>query len=112
MSEAPRPPVADALERAIRAHPVLRDQKKLKIVPAGSGVRLEGQVFTLDMLRQVTELVARLPDADEVRLAVEAEIQPPKARDITGRVPRVSPGPSNVDREFSTGHLKRARKFI
>jgi hypothetical protein len=109
---SPPDPLAERLQRAIRAHPVLRDQKKLQVVAFGGRVRLEGQVFTLDMRRQVDDLLARLPGGDEVQVEVAAEIAPPGRRPTTGNVPPVSPGPSPVDRAYSTGHLQRRRRLF
>jgi hypothetical protein len=105
----PRHPIAASLTRAIRAHPILRDQKKLVVKEAHGTVRLEGAVFTQDMLRQLHELVARVPGAEAVRILVEAEVKAPQPRAIVGRVPEVSPGPSNVDRAYSVRRPPRRR---
>jgi hypothetical protein len=110
-SGAPGNPLADALRRAIAAHPILRDQKKLVVVTpggaAGGAVRLEGSVFTRDMLRQLTELVARLPGGEHVRLAVDTDVRPPQDRKTVGKVPVPSQGPSSVDRGYSVRHVRR-----
>jgi BON domain len=104
-------PLAERLRRAIQAHPVLRDQKKLRVEVRDGVVALEGHVFTRDMRRQLDELLWRLPGSEEVRVRVEAEISPPRPdRETEGKVPTVSPGPSNVDRGYSTAHLDRKKR--
>lgn len=103
-------PLADRLERAIRAHPVLRDQKKLHVSAEHGFVRVHGVVFTRDMYRQVLELIDRVAGSERVQVEVEPEIRAPEAPRPEGDVPKVSEGPSNVDRSYSVGHLDRPRR--
>jgi hypothetical protein len=104
----PDSPLATAMKRAIAAHPILRDQKKLFVKETAGVVRVEGLVFTQDMLRQLQELVARVPGASAVRIAVDAEVKPPRDRATVGRIPTVSQGPSSVDRNYSIKRPRRA----
>jgi hypothetical protein len=113
MSEAPDPveqhPLARRLRRAIQAHPILRDEKKLVVTVQDGKARLEGTVFTLRMHLQLAELVERVAAGEAVDFAVTPQIKPPQERTLEGRVPSVSPGPSSVKRDFSVGHLRRKR---
>jgi hypothetical protein len=101
---------ADLVLRAIKANPVLRDQKKLVVKSVGGRVRLEGQVFTQDHYRQLLELVAKVPGGESITVMVEPEVKPPQPRTTVGRIPLVSPGPSSVNRNFSVQHVKKPRR--
>jgi hypothetical protein len=103
-------PLAELLIRAIKANPVLRDQKKLVVKTVGGRVRVEGLVFTQDHYRQVLELVAKVPGGDQITVLVEPEVKPPQPRTTVGRIPFVSPGPSSVDRGYSTRHVRKPRR--
>ena len=97
--------LVERLRAAFAAHPILKSQKKLT-VSAGQGVaRVEGFVFTLDMLRQVEETVARVAGDLPVRVAVDSEVRPPRARRVHGRVPETAPGGVNMDPTYSVRHL-------
>ena len=98
-------PLAAKLSRAIQAHPVLRDQKKLKVVSDERSVRLEGTVFTRDMYRQLVRLLAQLPGSEAISFDVEPEIQAPQGHELEGKVPGVSQGPLPSARNYSTYHL-------
>jgi hypothetical protein len=102
----PENPLAALLKRAIKAHPVLRDEKKLKVVANAGSVRLEGSVFTRDSLRQLLDLVARVPGGQNIPVLVEAEVKPPQPRKIVGRVPVVSPGPPSTDPRYSVRSVR------
>ncbi len=105
----PIPEIAERLQRAIRANPVLRDQKKLVVRTVSGRVRVEGQVFTRDHYRQLLDLVAKIPGGESVTVTVESEVKPPQPRGTVGRIPLVSPGPSSVDRDYSTRHVRKPR---
>ncbi len=105
-TDEPSHPLADKIRRAIQAHPVLRDQKKLEVVVAGRRVRVQGQVFTRDMHRQLVDLLVRIPGADEVLFSVEPEIKPPQGHELEGRVPGISRGPLPSDPYYSTTRLR------
>jgi len=103
----PEHPLATRLKAALKAHPVLRDEKKLKVVVVGGSVRLEGTVFTRDTQRQLLELMGRLPGGDEIAVLVEPEVAPPRGdRNLVGQVPPVSPGAGGTKNTYSTSHLK------
>jgi hypothetical protein len=115
MADAPKPPVpaepehpvAARLKSAIRAHPVLRDEKKLKVTVVNGAVRLEGSVFTRDTYRQLIDLMARFPGGDEVVVLVETDVAPPQPRTLTGQVPQVSPGAGGTKSSYSVSHLPK-----
>lgn len=100
-------PLAAKVARAIQAHPVLRDQKKLVVKVEGRTVRLEGTVFTRDMFRQLAELVARIPGSEAIAFDVEPEIQAPQRRELEGRVPGVAQDEHPSKPSYSTEHLPR-----
>ena len=103
----PEHPLAVRLKSALKAHPVLRDEKKLKVVVVGGSVRLEGSVFTRDTQRQLLELMGRLPGGDEIAVLVEPEVAPPRGdRTLHGQVPPVSPGAGGTFSSYSVSHLK------
>jgi hypothetical protein len=104
----PEPPLATRLKAAIRAHPVLRDEKKLKVVVQNGVVRLEGSVFTRDTQRQLLEMMGRLPGGGEVAVLVEPEVAPPDpTRTLVGQVPSVSKGAGSTKTSYSVSHLKK-----
>jgi len=108
MSQASSPEaLADRLRAAFAAHPVLGNQKKLRVGVFQGLVRVEGHVFTRDMLRQVDQVVARVAPGEGVRIHVDSEVRPPRPREIRGRVPETSPGGVNVDPSYSVRHLVR-----
>jgi hypothetical protein len=103
----PEPALATRLKTALKAHPVLRDEKKLKVVVVQGAVRLEGSVFTRDTHRQLLELLARLPAGNEVAVLVEAEVAAPRGdRTLVGQVPPVSRGAGGTKGNYSTAHLQ------
>jgi hypothetical protein len=103
----PEHPLAARLNCAIRAHPVLRDEKKLRVNVVNGAVRLEGSVFTRDTARQLLDLMARFPGGDEVIVLVETDIQPPQPRTLAGQVPQVSPGAGGTKHRYSVSHLPK-----
>ena len=107
---SPTSPLLGLVQRAIKAHPVLRDEKKLQIKSVGPIVRLEGSVFTRDALRQLLDLVARLPGNENVRLDVATDVKPPQPRAIVGRVPVASEGPPSTDAVYSIRSVRPPRK--
>ena len=100
-------PIASQLKRAFAAHPVLKLQKKLAVVVEMGRAKVEGSVYTQDMLRQVREIVARVSPGDDVIWAVEADVLPVQDRRLTGRVPEVSGGAGATKRNFSVNHLPK-----
>ena len=103
-------PVASKLKRAIAAHPILRDEKKLELTVEDGRAKLAGTVFTLAMHDQLIDLVRRaLDDDDTIFFETEPQIQPPQARTLEGKVPRVSPGDGMTKRDFSVAHLRKKR---
>ena len=97
--------LVERLRAAFAAHPILKGQKKLT-VSAGQGVaRVEGSVFTRDMLRQVQETVDQVAEDRPVRVSIESEVRAPRARRVHGRVPETSPGGMNMDPTYSVRHL-------
>ena len=106
-AEVHRHPLAARIRRALDAHPILKLQKKVEIGLAGDRVVLSGTVYTINMFRQLVELVERVAgEEDNVDIDVLPEIQPPGNRPLEGRVPPVSPGAGATKRNFSTNHLK------
>lgn len=106
---APEHPLAARLTTALKAHPVLRDEKKLQVKVVNGAVRLEGSVFTRDTYRQLLDLMARFPGGDEVSVLVETDVAPPRGdRTLTGQVPTVSPGAGSTKGVYSVSHLKRS----
>jgi hypothetical protein len=103
-------PLARRIRRAIQAHPVLRDEKKLVVTVKQGTARVEGTVFTRNMHRQLAELVAQVAGDEPVDFAATPQIQAPQDRALEGRVPPVSEGPSSVKRDFSVGHLRRPKR--
>lgn len=101
----PEPQLATRLRSAIKAHPVLRDEKKLAVKVVNGAVRLEGSVFTRDTMRQLVDLVGRLPAGNEVTLLVATDVSPPQPRTLAGQVPPVSPGAGGTKRNYSVSHL-------
>ncbi len=105
---APEHPLAVRLSSALRAHPVLRDEKKLKVKVINGGVRLEGSVFTRDTYRQLLDLMARFPGGDEIAVLVGTDVAPPDgSRALEGKVPSVSPGAGSTKLSYSVSHLER-----
>lgn len=103
-----RHPLASRMQRAIQAHPILKLQKKIDIRLEGERVVLSGTVYTINMLRQLNELVQQVAAEDNnYDMDVLAEIQPPAGRTLEGRVPPVSPGAGATKSNFSTNHLKK-----
>lgn len=103
----PEHPLAVRLKTAIKAHPVLRDEKKLKVVVVNGVVRVEGSVFTRDTQRQLLEMMGRLPGGDEVAVLVDPEVAPPDpSRTLVGQVPNVSKGAGGTKSSYSVSHLK------
>ncbi len=100
-------PLAQRVRRAIQAHPILRDQKKLKVTLKGRRVGLEGTVFTRAMHRSLVELISRIEGAEEINFAVDPEIAAPGGRPLEGKVPSPSAGPLPSERNFSTKHLRK-----
>ena len=97
--------LVERLRAAFAAHPILKGQKKLVVV-AGQGVaRVQGLVFTRDMVRQVEETVEQVAGDQPVRVAIDSEVRPPRARPVHGRVPEISPGGVNMDPTYSVRHL-------
>lgn len=104
---APEHPLAARLKTALKAHPVLRDEKKLKVNVVSGVVRLEGSVFTLDTYRQLLELLTRFPGSDEVTVLVETDVAPPRTdRVLTGQVPTVSKGAGATKQSYSVSHVR------
>jgi hypothetical protein len=97
----PDHPLAVRLRAAIKAHPVLRDEKKLVVRVVNGAVRVEGSVFTRDMHRQLLDLLARFPGGNEVTVLTEPDIAPPRDRTLVGQVPPVSPGAGGTKRDYS-----------
>lgn len=106
-STGPDHPVAARLRSAIKAHPVLRDEKKLQVKVVNGAVRLEGSVFTRDTYRQLLDLMARFPGGNEVTVLVETDVSPPEPRTLVGQVPPVSPGAGGTKRNYSVSHLPK-----
>jgi hypothetical protein len=104
-STGPEHPIAARLKSAIKAHPVLREEKKLHVKVVNGAVRLEGSVFTRDTMRQLLDLMARFPGGNEVTVLVETDVAPPEPRPLVGQVPPVSPGAGGVKRSYSVSHL-------
>ena len=106
--DAPEPshPLADKIRRAIKAHPVLRDQKKLEVNVRGRRVHVDGTVFTIDMYRQLVEMLVLIPGHEELVFSVEPEIKPPENRELEGRVPGVSQGPLPSDPFYSSPRMR------
>ncbi len=106
---APEPtnPLAEKIRRAIAAHPILRGQKKLEVVIRGRRVHVQGVVFTRHMHRQLVELLRRIPGAEQIAFTADPEIQAPQKRDLEGRVPGVSQGPSPSNPRFSVERRPR-----
>lgn len=103
-----RHPLAARFQRAIEAHPILKLQKKIEIGLEGERVVVNGTVYTINMWRQLAELLDRVADGDtNFDMDVLPEIQPPGARKLEGRVPPVSPGAGATKSDFSTNHLKK-----
>lgn len=101
-------PLAARVQRAIKAHPILRDQKKLKLEVKDGRAQLTGTVFTRDMFRQLIETLNLIEGAGDIGFDVEPEIQPVDAsKRLEGKVPPVSDGPLPSLREFSVKHLPR-----
>jgi hypothetical protein len=103
----PEHPLAARLKSAIRAHPVLRDEKKLHVKVVNGAVRLEGSVFTRDTYRQLLDLMSRFPGSDEVTILVETDVGPPQPRTLEGQVPQVSPGAGATKLSYSVSHLPK-----
>lgn len=105
---APDNPLAARLRSAIKAHPVLRDEKKLLVKVVNGSVRLEGSVFTRDTYRQLLELMARFPGGDEIAVLVGTDVAPPDGtRTLEGKVPTVSKGAGSTKLSYSVSQLKR-----
>ena len=106
---APEPtnPLAEKIKRAIAAHPILRDQKKLEVVTKGRRVHVQGVVFTRHMHRQLVELLQRIPGAENIAFTADPEIGAPQKRELEGRVPGVSQGPSPSNPRFSIERKRR-----
>lgn len=105
---APEHPLAVRLKAAIKAHPVLRDEKKLKVVVVNGVVRLEGTVFTRDTHRQLLEMMGRMPGGQDVAVLVEPEVAPPDgSKTLIGQVPSVSKGAGSTKISYSVSHLKK-----
>ena len=86
--------------------PYSRARRKLQIDVEDGLPKLSGTVFTLDMYRQLIELLKRLGDEDtQVIFDIEPEMKPPAARELVGKVPAVSPGAGAAKRNFSVWHL-------
>ena len=96
-----RHPLADRIRRAIEAHPILRDEKKLVVSVDGGRASVDGSVFTISMYNQLVELVSRIAGDQDVSFDVVPQIQPPQNRKLEGRVPGVSEGPSPIKRDYS-----------
>ncbi|MFM8978940.1 MAG: BON domain-containing protein [Planctomycetia bacterium] len=104
---SPEHPLAARLKAAIKAHPVLRDEKKLQVKVVHGVVRLEGTVFTRDTLRQLLEMMGRLPGGNDVAVVVEPEVAPPDpTRRLEGKVPTPSQGGGGTKVNYSVGSSK------
>lgn len=99
--EQPAHPLLEKIKRAVAAHPILRDEKKLELGMRGRRVEVGGTVFTRDMHRQLVELLARIPGAEEIVFTCDPQIAAPENRTLEGRVPGVSSGPSPSDPWYS-----------
>ena len=100
------PDLVERLRTAFAAHPILKGQKKLKVSGGRGVVRVEGTVFTRDMLRQVDETVLRVAHGEDVRIAVSSEVRAPRARKVHGQVPETSPGGVSMNPTYSTKHIE------
>lgn len=99
--DQPTHPLLEKIKRAIAAHPILRDEKKLELGMRGRRVEVGGTVFTIDMHRQLVELLARVPGAEEIVFTCKPQIAIPEVRKLEGRVPDASDGPPPSDRWYS-----------
>ncbi len=99
--EQPTHPLLEKIQRAVAAHPILRDEKKLELGMRGRRVEVGGTVFTIDMHRQLVELLALIPGADEIVFSCKPQIAVPEVRELEGRVPGVSSGPAPSDPWYS-----------
>ena len=100
-TDAPTHPLLERIKRAIAAHPILRDEKKLELGMKGRRVEVGGTVFTIDMYRQLIELMGRIPGTEDVLFTCEPQIAAPEQRSLEGRVPGVSGGPLPSDPFYS-----------
>lgn len=101
-------PLLERVQRAIAAHPILRDEKKLEVRMKGRRVEVGGSVFTRDMHRQLVELLSRIPGAEELLFTCEPQIAAPERRTLEGRVPNVTDAPTPSDPFYSVRRKRDA----
>ena len=100
-------PVAHRIRRAIQAHPILRDEKKLEVGVEDGNAHVSGSVFTINMYDQLVELVNRAAEGAFVVFTAEPQIKPPAGHKLVGRVPPVYQGPAGPRPDYSVDHLPR-----